>query len=196
MVLSGVAVAYYLVYIAYAMKNSTSPTAQPVRHGTAIVSAIAGMTVGGAVAANAARDALFLDVFPASDLPWVMIPSAIATLLFAVVASALLRWLGPNRFGPGLYLLCGAGVVSTLAIAPASAEVAAVFLYLMVAAIVGSLAPAMWAMLNERYNPTSGKAAFSRIAWASYGWQRAMASTASTGSRSPNSITTRPTPSA
>lgn len=147
------------------MKNQASPTELPVRHGTAVVSAIAGMTVGAAVAANAARDALFLDVFSASDLPWVMIPSAIATLFFALVASGLLRWLGPNVFAPLLYVLCGGGVISTLFIAPASAEVAAVFLYLMVAAIVGSLMPAMWAMLNERYDPTSGKAAFARIAW-------------------------------
>lgn len=134
---------------------------------TTVAALAAALTVGAAVAANAACDAVFLTVFRAADLPWVMVSAAVCTLLFAMLASAAMRSLGPGRFAPLLFGGCTLSIASIPLLQQGSEHVAAVLLYLLVAAVVGALMPAAWGLLNERFDPTSGKRAFSTITWSS-----------------------------
>jgi hypothetical protein len=115
------------------------------------------------VAGRASRDALFLSYFDATDLPKVMIGSA----LFSIAgAFALSHWLGrsgparvvPIAFGVSALLLVGEwGVMVT------EPRLGAVVLYLHIALFGAALISGFWSVVNERFDPHVARRTIGRI---------------------------------
>jgi AAA family ATP:ADP antiporter len=116
------------------------------------------------VAAKAARDALFLSHFPATDLPAAMIGAGV----FAVVGSAVMSWAllksGPARLVPFVFALSAATLALDWAIIRQQPEVGAVILYLQLALFGPLLVSGFWAVVNERFDPHAAKATVARTA--------------------------------
>jgi hypothetical protein len=115
------------------------------------------------VASRAVRDALFLSAFQVKSLPAVMAASALAAIAGAEVLAFALGRRAPSRLVPA------AAVVSTLllagwwAVGLHAPRLAAVLLYLHVAAFGGALVSGFWSMVNERFDPYTARRVVGRI---------------------------------
>jgi hypothetical protein len=119
--------------------------------------------VAGLVAAKAARDALFLNIFTAATLPRVMTASAIASVLAVLGMSRAMA-----RFSPRRVLSAGLAVAFVLVLVEwgltfTVPRVAAVVVHLHVAVFGATLLSAFWSMVNERFDPYSAKRFMGRI---------------------------------
>ena len=117
------------------------------------------------VAGKAARDALFLSQFDPSHFPvMVMVGSAIS-IAGGLLNSRILQALTPARMVPWAFL--GSGTLhfaewSLISGPYRSAVIVAVYIHVVgLGAIVLS---SFWSLLNERFDPRSGKQYFGRIA--------------------------------
>jgi hypothetical protein len=115
------------------------------------------------VASKATRDALFLSLFPVTDLPRAMIAAALVSLLSAVVMSRLLARIGPFRVVPAAFALSALLFAGEWLLLSAAPGVATVALYLHSAAFGALLISAFWSVANERFDPHAGKPTFARI---------------------------------
>lgn len=127
----------------------------------------AALVVGSAVAANAARDAIFLSVYGASSLPWMVTLASAATFGGALLGSWIQGRVAPRRFAPAVALFCALGVFATIPGLSWDGRLFGTLFYVLVAAVIGAVMPAMWSVFNERFDPDAGKRAFTRIAYAS-----------------------------
>jgi hypothetical protein len=115
------------------------------------------------VASRAVRDALFLSAFQVKSLPAVMAASALVAIAGAEVLAFALARRAPSRLVPA------AAVVSTLllagwwAVGLHAPRLAAVLLYLHVAAFGGALVSGFWSMVNERFDPYTARRVVGRI---------------------------------
>ncbi|MGD8715095.1 MAG: hypothetical protein PVG70_11165, partial [Desulfobacterales bacterium] len=103
------------------------------------------------------RDALFLSYFNATDLPKMMIATAVLSALAIVTFSRLLTRLGPARLTPPLYIFSGIvsfGEWAAMAFWP---DIVTLVLYLHVTVLDSLLISGFWSIINERYDPYSAK---------------------------------------
>jgi ATP/ADP translocase len=115
------------------------------------------------VASRPIRDALFLSNFPVTVLPRVTIAAALVTLLCATLISRLLSRFPPGRLVPAVSLfsaLLFIGEWWLLGVAPGAGAIA---LYLHLAGFTAILVSGLWSVVNERFDPHSGKQIFARI---------------------------------
>ncbi len=118
--------------------------------------------MGAQVAARATRDAIFLSTFAVETLPAMMLASAALSLGSAVLLSAGLGRRSPARliplaFGASAVLFLGEWVL----LGPAP-RAAAVLLYLHPGALGVALLSGFWSVLNERFDPYTGKTVLAR----------------------------------
>jgi len=119
------------------------------------------------IAGKATRDTLFLVAFDAADLPKMMMASAVVSVAAVLAMSRLLARFGPARLIPGLYLASAVLLAGQWAVAGNAPRVAAVALYVHVAALNSILISGFWSLINERFDPYSAKRAIARLAAAS-----------------------------
>jgi ATP:ADP antiporter, AAA family len=115
------------------------------------------------VTGKATRDALFLSYHPATALPPVMMAAALAAVVSALGASRLLASRPPRQVVPGLVGLHAALLLGQFLVTLVAPGVAAVLLYLQVAATGGSLLSGYWSVVNERFDPWTAKRVVSRL---------------------------------
>lgn len=116
------------------------------------------------VAGKATRDALFLSNFDVTNLPKVVIASAIASMAGVLIMSRLLSRFSPITLVPtvfGLSAVLFVGEWLLLAVAPGIASIA---LYLHMAVFGAILISGFWSIINERFDPHSAKQRVARIA--------------------------------
>jgi hypothetical protein len=116
------------------------------------------------VAARAVRDALFLSAFQVKSLPLVMGAAALAALAGAELLSFGLSRRSPSRLVPAAAGVSAVLLASWWALGLAAPRVAAVGLYLHVAAFGGALVSGFWSIVNERFDPYTARRVVGRIA--------------------------------
>lgn len=115
------------------------------------------------VAAKATRDALFLSSYDFSALPFMMIGSAVLSIILAGLTSRVMARLGPARVMPIGFLVSAALLLVEWGLSGPYRKFTAVAVYLHYAAIGGLLISGFWSFLNERFEPRAAKRELGRI---------------------------------
>ena len=121
------------------------------------------MMIGHLQGGKTIRDALFLSNFDVTQLPKIMIATAVFSAFAVVAFSRMLSRYGPARFIPPLYI--SSGLISVgewvgLAFWP---HILTIILYLHITVIDSLLISGFYSIINERYDPYSAKRVISRM---------------------------------
>jgi hypothetical protein len=118
------------------------------------------------VAANAIRDGLFLSLFSVQSLPYFMVGAAVLAIVAAQFTGALLTRLGPVQASPVIIAANAALFLVEWLLLRGQPQAAAVLLYLHSSVLGGIAISSFWSLLNERFDPHSGRLLMSRVAGA------------------------------
>jgi AAA family ATP:ADP antiporter len=116
------------------------------------------------VAGKATRDALFLSNFDVTNLPKVMIASAIASMAGVLMMSRLLSRFSPFALVPAVFGVSAILFIGEWLLLGFHPGVASVVLYLHMAVFGAILISGFWSVINERFDPHSAKQRVARIA--------------------------------
>lgn len=122
------------------------------------------MMIGHLQGGKTVRDALFLSYFDVTDLPKMMVATAVLSALAIVAFSRVLARYGPARLTPAFYIFSGIisfGEWAAMAFWP---HIVTLILYLHVTVLDSLLISGYWSIINERYDPYSAKNVISRMA--------------------------------
>jgi hypothetical protein len=125
---------------------------------------VALMMVGNQVAGKATRDALFLSNFDITSLPTMLIIAALVSIVSVMLSSLLLRYLGPAVFVPRAFGVSALFLIGEWFLFGVNPKLTSVLLYLHIAAFGSILISGFWSVINESFDPRSGKKHISRIA--------------------------------
>jgi ATP/ADP translocase len=123
----------------------------------------AGALIAQQVVGKATRDALFLSAFHVSSLPLMMIGSAVASSLAVLAFSNAMGRRSPARVVPralavGTVLLIGEWGLSLV-----QPRLAAIAVYLHMAAFGATVVSGFWSLVNERFDPYLARRVMGRI---------------------------------
>lgn len=141
-------------------RDRRSATLQSARIATIAAVVVLAMQV----ASKTARDAVFLGAFGAHALPKVMTAAAVLSLVAVALGAGLAARLGSGRFLTSALLLNAGLYVGELALARFAPDVAAVALYLHVAALGALLVSGLWSLVGGRFDPHRARSVVGRIA--------------------------------
>ncbi len=116
------------------------------------------------VAGKATRDGLFLSYFDVTELPRVVVISALLSMLGVLAMSRLLAGLGPSRLVPGVFALSALMFVGEWLLFNVMPNATAAILYLHMSIFGALLISGFWSVLNERFDPHSAKRTIARVA--------------------------------
>ena len=116
------------------------------------------------VASKATRDALFLSNFNIDQLPFMLIGAAMFSLVTLVWASRAMARFGPTRLIPPVFFSSAVLLLMEWFLIDRFERVAAVIVYLHIAAFGSFLVSGFWSIVNERFDPRSAKKQISMIA--------------------------------
>ena len=122
----------------------------------------AALMIAQLVAAKATRDTLFLQHFPASELPVAMIGSGVVAVVGSLLMSRLLVRKGPVRVVPALFVASAMALVLTWLCFERAPRAGAVLVYLQLALFSPLLVSVFWTVLGERFDPHSAKRTVAR----------------------------------
>jgi hypothetical protein len=109
-------------------------------------------------------DALFLSTYGIASLPTMLIVSAlISVAIIPVVGRALQKW-GPSRLVPPVFAASAALTMGEWTLTSSMPRAAAVLVYIHVGSLGSVLISWFWSLINERFDPRTGKHLVSRIA--------------------------------
>lgn len=131
-------------------------------HLTLAASAACGM-IAQQVGGKVVRDALFLSSFPATDLPQVVVASAIVSMLAVLATARLMATRGPAFLVPAAFLTNAVVFGVEWGLAPIEPKVTAVLIYLHTAAVGGVVISGFWSVVNERFDPHTARHNIARI---------------------------------
>ena len=115
---------------------------------------------------KAIRDALYLSNYHVSWLPWMMIVTALVTMLVTLAASSAMRRFGPARVVPAAYLAsAGLHLVECGLLGSPNRGAAAVVLYLHISAAPVFIS-GFWSILSEGTDPRANRRQMARAAFA------------------------------
>jgi ATP:ADP antiporter, AAA family len=133
------------------------------RRAVIAVMVTAGALVAQQVAGKATRDALFLSTFHVSSLPLAMIASALVSAVAVLGFSAALTRRSPARVVPAAL---AAGTVLLLAewgLSVTHPRLAAVAVYLHMAAFGATVLSSFWSLINELFDPYTARRVMDRV---------------------------------
>lgn len=122
--------------------------------------------IGWQVAASATRDALFLSSFEATALPAMVMAGAVVALPTMMGTSRAIAHYGPARFVPTAFGLTGVMAVLLWMLNAVAPGLVAVAFYLLVTTLGAVLVSGFWSVVNEIFDPRTGKRVFGQIALA------------------------------
>lgn len=129
-----------------------------------MTTAAAALLVAQQVASKATRDALFLVAFGARRLPLVMGSGAVLSLVIALLMGRALTRFPPRRVVQVGMLVHSALFVTEWALTPWNAPLAAVVIYLHVAALGSVLISAFWSVVSDGIDPHRARTYLARVA--------------------------------
>ena len=115
------------------------------------------------VAAKSLREGVFLATFSVTQLPWMMLGTALASIPTALLVARLMgRW-GPTRLAPALFLVNGLAAFSEWWLLPSAPRAIAIAVYLHVSIGGALVVSAFWSIINECFDPHTLKKVVGRI---------------------------------
>jgi AAA family ATP:ADP antiporter len=129
--------------------------------------AVSALMIAQHIAGKATRDALFLSYFDVSQLPKLMMASAVLSVVAVVAMSRLLSRFGPARLIPALFLGSGLLLAGQWVLAEFRPGLAAVAIYVHVAVLNSLAISGFWSVINERFDPYTAKKVVPRLIAAS-----------------------------
>jgi AAA family ATP:ADP antiporter len=116
------------------------------------------------VAGKATRDALFLSNFDITELPKVVMASAVASMAGVLIMSRLLSHFAPVALVPVVFGISAILFVGEWSLLEYQPGIASVVLYLHMAVFGAILISGFWSVINERFDPHTAKQRVARIA--------------------------------
>lgn len=116
------------------------------------------------VAAKAARDAFFLTRFDVTQLPRMVVVSAVVSVLVVLASARAMSVSTPGRVVPRAFVASAALLVAEWALITRSPATATVLFYLHTIVFGSVLTSGFWSMVNERFDPHTAKQIVGRIA--------------------------------
>lgn len=116
------------------------------------------------VASKAARDTLFLSNFEFVRLPAMVAAASVISIGVALLATRAIATYGPTRIIPVGFAVSAVLTLGEWWLATWNVGVAAIAVFLHIAAVGPALISGFWSILNERFDPRSAKRAIGRIA--------------------------------
>ena len=129
----------------------------------------AGLLIGCQVASKAARDGLFLSLFPVTDLPKIVAVAAVLSILLGLVFSRLLTRYSPARVVPFAVLISSLLHIAEYLTLDFNRSAVVTFVYLHIVGFGAILLSGFWSVANEAFDPREAKIRFGRIAGAGTG---------------------------
>jgi len=123
----------------------------------------AGALIAQQVVGKATRDALFLSTFHVSSLPLVMIASAVASSLAVLGFSAALSRRSPAQVVPRALAVGTVLLLAEWGLSLLQPRLAAVAVYLHMAAFGATVVSGFWSLVNERFDPYLARRVMGRI---------------------------------
>ena len=126
---------------------------------------VSGMMLAHQVASKAARDALFLSQFNSSYFPLMVMAGSAIAIVAGLLNSRILQALTPERMVPWAFIFSGGLHFAEWAFRYSPYRgVMVVVVYIHVVGLGAIVLSGFWSLLNERFDPRSGKKYFGRIA--------------------------------
>jgi hypothetical protein len=126
---------------------------------------VASLMLAHQVAGKATRDALFLSEFHASYFPLIVIAGSAFAIAGGLFTSRMLQAFTPAQMVPLTFLASGGlHFVEWLLLAGPYRPAVVVLIYIHIVAFGAVALSGFWSLLNERFDPRSGKHYFGRIA--------------------------------
>ena len=116
------------------------------------------------VGIKATRDTLFLSSLGVEALPAMIAVASVVSILAVLLASRLVATYGPAVVVPTTFLVSAVMLLGEWRLWYQNASVGSVVLYLHVAALGSFLVSGFWSMINERFDPRTGKKKIGLIA--------------------------------
>lgn len=118
------------------------------------------------VAAKAARDGFFLQNFPASELPKMVVTAALASFAMAILFSRLADRFGPAKLVPRCFAFSSLLHLAEWILMDTAPRGVAVLIYLHAVGLGAILLSGFWLLLSEAFDLREAKKRFGRIAGA------------------------------
>ncbi|MEK7667875.1 MAG: MFS transporter [Gemmatimonadota bacterium] len=128
-----------------------------------LVVAVSGLMIAFQVAGRATRDALFLSHFAVTSLPRMMAAAAVISFVAALVMARVLARFGPSRLVPTLLIWSAVLQVGEWGLFALAPRPAAVLVFIQFNAFGALLVSAFWSLVNERFDPRTGKRVFGLV---------------------------------
>ncbi|HXK18634.1 MAG TPA: hypothetical protein VNG33_12565, partial [Polyangiaceae bacterium] len=132
-------------------------------HALRLAMLTAALAVAHQVAAKSLREGLFLSTYAVSDLPKVMLGSALAAMPIALLVARLMTRVGPAKLAPLLFVTSAALSLTEWVLLPRLPRAIALLLYLHVSIGGALLMSAFWSIVSERFDPHTLKRLIGRI---------------------------------
>lgn len=109
------------------------------------------------ISGKAARDAFFLKNFDVTNIPNMLVASAIISLFFVFVVTRLLSHSGPRKIIPTTFILSGLLFVLENYFIKEFPKEVSILMYLHIATFGAILVSGFWSIINESFDPHSAK---------------------------------------
>jgi AAA family ATP:ADP antiporter len=128
-----------------------------------IAAAAAAVIITFQLAGKATRDALFLSTFGVVALPSMVIAAAVLSGTVTILLARVMARSLPARLVPRLFLLSAFLLSAEWGLASEAPRVTAILVYLHITALGAILVSGFWAMVNERFDPSTARRSIGRI---------------------------------
>ncbi len=141
-----------------------APLKPDVRLAVVLAAATSMLMIAQQVASKALRDALFLEHFPVSSLPVMMIAAALLSLGMVVGISRLMARFSPTRLVPAMFAISAAMYLVEWIASAYEPRVVAVVVYVHTVTFGASAVSGFWSVISERFDPYVAKRVIRTIA--------------------------------
>ena len=124
----------------------------------------AALSIAHQVAGKSLREGLFLSTYAVSDLPKVMLGSALAAIPIVLLVARLMTRLGPDKLTPGLFVISALLSLIEWVLLPELPRAVALMVYLHVSIGGALLVSSFWSVVNECFDPHAMKRIIGRVA--------------------------------
>jgi ATP:ADP antiporter, AAA family len=115
------------------------------------------------LAGKATRDALFLSTFGVASLPAMVVTAALVSAVLSIGLAHAMAKSRPSWLVPRLFGLSSALLIAEWGLALQARRPAAILVYLHFTALGALLVSGFWAIVNERFDPSTARRTIARI---------------------------------
>jgi ATP/ADP translocase len=128
-----------------------------------VAAAAAAVIITFQLAGKATRDALFLSTFGVAALPSMVIVAAVLSGTLTILLARVMARSLPARLVPRLFLFSAFILAAEWGLASEAPRATAILVYLHLTALGAILVSGFWAIVNERFDPSTARRSIGRI---------------------------------